>query len=103
MGWQALDKEGFVAKSGLKRFETTVHHIHFQLAVIELMDCVVVKFAAIVDQGVEIWEESVLMILHCRFLDFLFARCQNGHFSDAVKRPFLRSSFSIFPESVLNC
>ena len=58
---------------------------------------------AIVDEGVEIWEESVLMILHCRFLDFLFARCQNGHFSDAVKRPFLRSSFSIFPESVLNC
>ena len=58
---------------------------------------------AIVDEGVEIWEESVLMILHCRFLDFLFARCQNGHFSDAVKMPFLRSSFSIFPESVLNC
>ena len=28
------------------------------------------------------------MILHHRFLDFLFARCQNGHFSDTVKRPF---------------
>ena len=103
MGWQALDKEGFVAKSGVKRFETTVHHVHFQLVVIELMERVVIKFMAIVDQGVEIWKVSWW---YCIIASLIFSSlvARMGTSVMLLKGRFLlRSSFSIFQESVLKC